>query len=141
MASALAPPGWQPGIELTQRSLSREPRWPHPNFWWSWLWCLLFIFATQIPGACIAVAVIVGLMLLRPDQFPKGVLANQTALLKSEPMGVALAVAFFFTELLVVGFSVLVIRLVVGRDWTRNSPCVVRAWPTPCWPSPVCRPW
>ncbi len=65
-------------------------------------------------------AVIVGLMLLRPDQFPKGVLANQTALLKSEPMGVALAVAFFFTELLVVGFSVLVIRLVVGRDWTRQ---------------------
>jgi membrane protease YdiL (CAAX protease family) len=35
-------------------------------------------------------------------------------------MSAALAIAFFITELLVVNFSLLVIRLVVGRDWTRQ---------------------
>jgi membrane protease YdiL (CAAX protease family) len=35
-------------------------------------------------------------------------------------MSLALAVAFFITELLVIGVSLLVIRLVVGRDWTRQ---------------------
>jgi membrane protease YdiL (CAAX protease family) len=114
------PPGWQPELELPERSLRRAPRWPHPNFGWSCLWCLLFIFATQIPGAIIAVAVLMGMMLLRPDQFPQGALSNQAALLKSEPVSMALGIAFFITELLVIGFSLLVIRLVVGRDWTRQ---------------------
>jgi membrane protease YdiL (CAAX protease family) len=114
------PPGWQPELELPARSVSRQPRRPHPNLGWSFLWCLLFIFATQIPGAMIAVAVVAGMLLVRPDQFPPGVLSNQAALLKSEPMGVALAIAFFITELLVIGFSLLIIRLVVGRDWKRQ---------------------
>jgi membrane protease YdiL (CAAX protease family) len=35
-------------------------------------------------------------------------------------MSIALAVAFFITELLVIGVSLLVIRLVVGRDWPRQ---------------------
>jgi membrane protease YdiL (CAAX protease family) len=35
-------------------------------------------------------------------------------------MNVALAVAFFVTELIVIGFSWLTIRLVVGRDWKRQ---------------------
>jgi membrane protease YdiL (CAAX protease family) len=114
------PPGWQPEIGLPDRPIAQKPRWPHPNFWWAWLWCFLFLFATQIPGAVIAVVVVGILAVVAPEQFPKGALANQTALLKSQPMSVALAVAFFITELLVIGFSLLVIRLVIGRDWMRQ---------------------
>jgi membrane protease YdiL (CAAX protease family) len=114
------PPGWRPEVDLPDRSLYQAPRWPHPHFGWSCLWCLLFLFATQVPGAVIAALIVVGVALIAPERFPKGALADQATLLKSEPMGLALAVAFFFTELLVIGFSWLVIRLVVGRDWTRQ---------------------
>ncbi len=114
------PPGWTPSAGVPQRMLTREPRWPHPNFWWSILWCILFMIVTQIPGAVIAVAVVAALAVLSPERFPPGVLSDQAALVKSEPMGIGLAVAFFFTELIVIGFSLLVIRLVVGRDWRRQ---------------------
>ena len=114
------PPGWTPNAEVPHRTLTREPRWPHPNFWWSILWCILFMIVTQIPGALIAVVVVAALAVLSPERFPPGVLSNQAALLKSEPMSVGLAVAFFFTDLIVIGFSLLVIRLVVGRDWRRQ---------------------
>jgi uncharacterized protein len=110
-----SPPDFPP-----TRSISQPRRWPHPNFGWSILWCFLFVIVTQVPGAIIAVLVMVGLALIAPDQFPQGALSDKAALLKSEPMGVALAVAFFIAELLVIGFSLLVIRLVVGRDWTRQ---------------------
>src|SRR5690242_15831638 len=66
------PPGWQPELELPQRTVAQRPRWPHPNFWWSILWCLLFLFVTQIPGGVIAVIVAVGLMFLWPERFGQG---------------------------------------------------------------------
>jgi len=112
--------GWQPELGLPQRSLIQGARWPHPNLGWSLLWCLLFLFVTQVPGAIIAVSVIIGLAFLSPSTLPFETLSKPTALLKSEAMNVALGSAFFITELLVVGFSWLIIRLVVGRDWKRQ---------------------
>lgn len=114
------PPGWQPELGLPERSITQKPPWPHPNFGWSLLWCLLFIFVTQVPGAVIAVLVIAGLAILSPGTLPTGTLSKPADLLKLEPISVALAVAFFITELIVIGFSWLIIRLVVGRDWKRQ---------------------
>lgn len=116
----IAPPEWRPELGLPQRDLAQKPRWPHPNFWWSWLWCLLFLFVTQVPGGILAVVVAVGLMLLQPEKYPLSTLSNQTALLQSEPMRIGLAVGVFVIELSVILFSLLVNRLVVGRDWTRQ---------------------
>ena len=82
------PPGWTPSAGVPQRTLTQKPRWPHPNFWWSILWCILFMIVTQIPGAVIAVVVIAALAVLSPERFPPGVLSDQAALMKSEPMGV-----------------------------------------------------
>ncbi len=110
-----APPDFPPA-----RSISQPPRWPHPNFWWSLLWCLLFMFITQIPGAVVAALVAVGLAVVAPEQFPLRGLTNQATLLKSEAMSVGLAVGMSIIELTVVGFSLLVIRLVVGPDWRRQ---------------------
>src|SRR5262249_6521619 len=45
---------------------------------------------------------------------------NPAELFKSDAMNVGLAVGQFFSEILVIGFSWLVIRLVVGRDWVRQ---------------------
>jgi membrane protease YdiL (CAAX protease family) len=114
------PPSWTPQAGVPDRTLTHKPRWPHPNFWWSILWCIFFMLVTQIPGAIVAVVVVAALAVISPQSFPRGALNDQAALLKSEPMSVGLAVAFFITELLVIGFSLLVIRLVIGRDWRRQ---------------------
>jgi CAAX protease family protein len=107
-------------LALTERSFALKPRWPHPNVGWSLLWCLLFVLVTQIPGAFIAVVVVTGLAILKPSTLPTEALSKPAALLKSEAMNIGLGVAFFITELLVIGFSWLIIRLVVGRDWKRQ---------------------
>jgi membrane protease YdiL (CAAX protease family) len=107
-------------IALPQRSLTQAPRWPHPNMGWSLLWCLLFLFVTQVPGAVLVVVVMTGLFMLSPHTLPLEALRKPADLLKSEAMTIALGIAFFVTELLVIGFSWLIIRLVVGRDWKRQ---------------------
>lgn len=107
-------------VALPPRSLVQKPRWPHPSFGWSLLWCLLFVFVTQIPGALIAIAVVIGLDFLKPGTLPTEALREPAALLKSEAMNVALGIAFLVTETLVIGFSWLIIRLVIGRDWKRQ---------------------
>jgi membrane protease YdiL (CAAX protease family) len=114
------PPGWRPEVEVPERPIAQQPRWPHPNFWWSILWCVLFLLVTQLPGGILAVIVALGLMALSPDKFSLDGLNNQTALLKSDAMSIGLAVGIGLTEILVVGFSLLIIRLVVGRDWMRQ---------------------
>lgn len=114
------PPGWRPEVEVPERSLRQEPIRPHPNFWWSILWCVLFLFITQIPGAVLAVLIAIGLTLVVPDRFSFAGADTQAALLKSEAMSVGLAIGVFVIELMVVGFSLLVIRLVVGREWPRQ---------------------
>lgn len=114
------PPGWQPELDLPERPIAQRPRWPHPNFWWSIPWCILFLCITQIPGAVLAALIAVGLSVAAPERFSIDKLSNQAALLKSDAMTVGLAVGVSIIELSVVGFSLLVIRLVVGRDWTRQ---------------------
>ena len=114
------PPEWHPELGLPVRDIAQKPRWPHPNLGWSFLWCLLFLFVTQVPGAVLVGVILAALAILYPDTLPIGTLNRPDELYKSPAMNVALGVAFFITELLVIGFSWLVIRLVVGRDWTRQ---------------------
>ena len=92
----------------------------HPGFFWALLWCILFVLATQLPGAVIAVVVFFALMAAAPQLFPAGAVNNPDVLVSSKGMSIALAVAFLATELIVIGFSCLILRLVVGRDWWRR---------------------
>jgi membrane protease YdiL (CAAX protease family) len=108
-----------PNLGLPARSLVQEPRWPHPSFGWALLWCLLFTIVTQLPGAVIAGVVAVVLSLVARERFPLDT-SSPEKLYKSDAMNIGLAVAFYVTEILVVGFSWLIIRLVVGRDWARQ---------------------
>jgi membrane protease YdiL (CAAX protease family) len=84
------------------------------------LWCIGFILVTQIPGAIMAIIVLVVMMAVAPETLPRDALMDQAALVKTHAFSVALAVAFLFTEVLVIGFAWLANRLVVGRDWTRQ---------------------
>jgi membrane protease YdiL (CAAX protease family) len=97
----------------------RKPRPPHPGFWWSVVWCVGFILFTQIPGALLGGGLMVALMLLAPQQMEAAKTAKGS-LPDTPAVSAIMAVTFAFTELLVIGISWLVIRLVVGRDWTRQ---------------------
>jgi membrane protease YdiL (CAAX protease family) len=93
---------------------------PHPGFWWSVLWCVIFLIVTQIiPGlGVLFVAVLVDL--LRSGD-PKGFLEylptpeGQAALNQQ-----VTAPAIFVGQLCVSLFSLLVLRFVVGKDWPRQ---------------------
>src|SRR5712692_37266 len=91
--------------------LEPEPL-PHPGFWWSVLWCIGFVFVTQVPGALVAVVILIFYAVTHPGAGRPG--------LDSPATSAALAAAFFVSEVLVIGVSLVVIRFVVGRDWTRQ---------------------
>lgn len=107
-----------PEVVLPERTLVQQPRWPHPNFGWSLLWCVFFVIMTQVPGAFFVALVLVGLLVFSPDMMKS---VNDPAdLLKLPIVNAAYAVAFFINVSLVIGFSWLIIRLVVGKDWMRQ---------------------
>jgi membrane protease YdiL (CAAX protease family) len=97
----------------------RRPRPPHPGFWWALVWCIGFILFTQIPGALLGGVLMVALMLLAPQQM-EALKGAKGGLPDTPAVSAVMAVTFAFTELLVIGISWLTIRLVVGRDWTRQ---------------------
>jgi membrane protease YdiL (CAAX protease family) len=120
-------PAGADGAITTTPALEPQPQprpKPHPGFWWSVLWCIGFLLATQIPGALIAVAIIQVYQLTHPRAF-----ATAGAMIDSPVMSVAMGVAFFATEILVIGVSYVVIRLMVGRDWTRILGLRRPSWP------------
>lgn len=93
---------------------------PHPGFGWSLLWCIAFLFATQIPGAIVLVVILIIGPLAFPDRFSLDDLSSPKKMIHSELFQIAAIPAFLITQLLVIGFSLLVIRLAVGRDWPRQ---------------------
>ena len=109
----LPPPSYPPPPSV------RKPRPPHPDLWWAALWCIGFILFTQIPGALLGALLMVALMVLAPQAVSAGATAKG-AIPDSPAVSAIMAVTFAFTELLVIGVSWLAIRLVVGRDWTRQ---------------------
>ncbi len=114
-----APPKVVPDLVLPARSLSQESHWPHPNFGWGLLWCLFFWISTQLPGVFVTIVVVLLLSFVAPESHPLD-WSNPTDLAKSSAMNVGLAVGQLFAEVLVIGFSCAVIRLVIGRDWRRQ---------------------
>jgi membrane protease YdiL (CAAX protease family) len=92
----------------------------HPNFWWGILWCIGLVLFTQIPGAIVALVMIFGAMFLFPQSIHPEDLRNTASLLRNPitlfSFGVAVAVA----HALIIGFSLLVLRILAGRDWMRQ---------------------
>ncbi len=102
----------EPAAALPQPT---APAKPHPGFWWSVLWCIGFLLVTQVPGAVVASAIFIVYTMTNP-----AAAKSADELIASPIASTALAAAFLVTEILVIGVSLLVIRLVVGRDWTRQ---------------------
>src|SRR5436309_2776945 len=107
---AATPPAWPPAAELPPVRVAR-PFPLHPNFWCGLLWCTALVTFTQIPAALMALVVLVFVAVSRPEQ----ALDMNNPIVHSI-MGLAVLVAHG----LIIVFSLLVLRVVVGRDWTRQ---------------------
>jgi membrane protease YdiL (CAAX protease family) len=90
-----------------------EPRPPHPGFWWAVLWCLGFFLVTQIiPTVGVMLVLTVFLLVARPDLASGDLTGELTRL----GMPVCIVVA----QITAILFTLVVARVMVGRDWTRK---------------------
>ncbi len=96
------------------------PAPPHPNFWWAVLWCLGFIFITQIVGGIIGFILIVFWEIVRTPSLEMIQANLRRPQWFSEIAHSSLPTLTLIVEVFVVGFSMFAIRLVVGRDWKRR---------------------
>jgi membrane protease YdiL (CAAX protease family) len=101
------------------------PREEHPlqtslGFFEALAWCVVFILFTQFPGAVVAIVVLILVTMVAPDMLPQEALNNVQDMMNSPGMSVALASAMGATQVLVIGFSWMVIRLLYGPTWPRQ---------------------
>jgi membrane protease YdiL (CAAX protease family) len=111
-----------PADPLTSPIVLLPPRPPHPNFWWSLLWCAGFLVmqvGVQIAATVVAVVV---MLIVDPnfarnlkDAAGRGGKAVE-ALLGPEVLGFGM----FCQELTAVFFALVALRLVVGSQWRRH---------------------
>jgi membrane protease YdiL (CAAX protease family) len=109
------PPGLPPVLE------AQPARPPHPGFWFSLLWCLGYLAATQGPALVVGVVAMVVVMIADPTAFGQGQEGGSPkALMESPAFAALLAVIAVVSEVFKNGVAWLVLRLVVGRDWARQ---------------------
>jgi membrane protease YdiL (CAAX protease family) len=87
---------------------------PHPGFWWAILWCILMLIVCQFIPAVIAVFGVLIYQTVRSHAGGGG-LADADEI-QQQTMLPAVALS----QLALIIFSVLVLRLVVGREWRRE---------------------
>lgn len=84
---------------------------PHPSYWWAVLWCIGLLLATQLPGALVAVVILLA----------GGALADPAAgfaLKASDPtVSFAIGASVLVAHALIIAFSLLCLRLIAGRAW------------------------
>ncbi len=93
---------------------------PHPNFWWSLLWCFGFLLVTQVGGAIVGAFVGIGILMVRlggPQEFLDGTRTEEGKPLLLHEIT---RDGIIFSQILAIGMAVLVLTLVVGRRWPRQ---------------------
>lgn len=96
-----------------------RPPIPLPGFWLALLACIAFIVCTQFPPALVFVVMLVVLAAIDPERYPLQMTSTEQ-LLTSEASRLSMLVTVFVTQVLVILFSLLVIRVVVGPTWRRQ---------------------
>lgn len=101
------------------RPIPAKPPSPHPHFLWALLWCVGFLMLTQIPAGVIGAAFIVADMLQNPP--PKGQdPPTMQEMFKSPAVQNGMMIGVAAAQILGIGFSIIALRLVAGRDWSRQ---------------------
>ena len=87
----------------------------HPHFGWAILWCIAMMLMTAAPAIVVAVVYIFVLTIAVPDAID----TNQP-LMNNRQFQVAIGLATWFQHLLIILMSLLVLRVVAGRNWLRE---------------------
>ena len=124
MSEFFPQPDWSSAPQLTLPPVGEgSPRSPTPRplgFFEALGWCVLFLLFTQGLGGCAIVACVVAIVLFAPWMIPPGSLTDVGAVMNSQGMSLALMEGLAVTEMLVIGFSLLVLHFLVGPDWQRR---------------------
>src|SRR5207245_616794 len=88
--------------------------WPHPNFWWANLWCLGYLFCTQLPAGVLAAVLLVIMLLITPGLVATDLGAGPLAIMQTPGGSVVLAVAVGVAHGLGILLSLAVLRLIGG---------------------------
>jgi membrane protease YdiL (CAAX protease family) len=108
----------EPVVLRRRRRLTRPPRPPgppHPGFWWAVGWCFLMLIVAQLTPAFGVSVVVIGRELLL-QRGPGG--AEPTS--PQQLQHLILLPTVFLSQTILIAFSIVVLRLVVGRDFPRQ---------------------
>lgn len=94
-------------------------RLPHPSLPWALFWIAGYIGFTQIPAAMLAVVWVVALMLLVPPSASE-LQASESNPLILPGMSSGLAMGLALAQLLSWVYSIILLRVLVGRNWIRE---------------------
>ncbi len=119
----IAIPLVQPASPETVATVLPTPKPPHPGFWWSALWCLVFFMVGQGAGVVVLGGAVLGQLVVA--ELKTSAQKTQTKEVQQSPgieklMRPALAPATLVQVLVSAAFAWLIIRLIVGRDWRRR---------------------
>jgi membrane protease YdiL (CAAX protease family) len=136
--SASPPPAYPPLPAMPARSVTR-PFPLHPNFWWAILWCIGMLLFTQVPGGILSVILIFVAMFLFPQAVRMDDLKNMGSMMQNPITLICFGVGIVAAHALMIVFSLLLLRIIAGRDWPRQVALrrpswihvglVVAAWP------------
>jgi membrane protease YdiL (CAAX protease family) len=96
------------------------PKPPHPGFWWSWLWCFVYLIATQVVPALAIIAVMIGVKIIKAGDVQAGLSEMFGQDQGKEFSRRSLMPSLFAAQVTGIFFSLLIIRLFVGKDWKRK---------------------
>jgi membrane protease YdiL (CAAX protease family) len=127
-------PSGEPALPSGQAALPEAAAWInrpfplHPNFGWAILWCIGLLLFTQVPGGVVAVVMIFVSMFLFPQSIRQEDLRDTASILRN-PIGLAsFGVGIAVAHLLIIGLSLLVLRIIAGRDWSRQVALRRASW-------------
>ncbi|MBY0522187.1 MAG: CPBP family intramembrane metalloprotease [Gemmataceae bacterium] len=112
--SAALPPSEAPPEMIPAVLPVRPP--PHPGFWWAVLWCFGILIVTQLLPSILAVVIFIAASFrdLKPEE-----LTDAKALIRSPVYVQAMLAALLASQVTTVAMALLVIRLIVGKGWSR----------------------
>ncbi|HEX5272193.1 MAG TPA: type II CAAX endopeptidase family protein [Gemmataceae bacterium] len=105
-------------IRLRRRRPARPPGPPHPGFWWAIVWCVLMLIVAQFLPAIGVVSVIIGKQIV--VQVVKGGGGGPDQMKPQDLQHQILLPTLLLSQLVLIAFSIMVLRLIAGRDWYRQ---------------------
>lgn len=120
-----------PMIPFVEAAPPPPAKLPHPGFWWSVLWFVAMAILITVAVTGVAIIVLVVTLIIRPQDLegltrdPQG---PEAFLRKSRVYSVLAASAFTMQHVVMIGGSLLLIRIFMGKEWPRKL-AIVRIAP------------